>query len=618
MIICVDIETEGLDATKYITGCLIREDKPEKPEIYNNKKELWKRIVSLAIKEAKRNRITNVYSHNAQYDTAGYVNLKDKHLRFFCNKPFIWSYRLTKKECENLGIKCNKTEKEIIKFLDTMNIYKMPLKELGEKIKIEKQETPLEILQKPIKTQQELETIQQYMTNDTKIILKTLINLKGQLKDEGIQLKRLYTVNQIGISYLMNKLKQQTQQEQTALFENTKIGKTWKTIYHPEIHNAYRAGRLEAYQLGEHENVNYIDCNSLYPYSISNLIKTPDLRTERKWYNPEEQATQKQILEKIGISKVIIKNNTNKIGLIPVRTTIGNYYIQPQQIAIGTWTNIELQKAIKEGHKIMKFDWTINYKETKNPFKQIYEQLYQKRTKAIHDIDKHFYKMIMNSSIGKMAQHNTGQEIIIDNVEKLVEYLKNQWKVCGTIGYNYKYKKKLRNEIKPYYTPIIPTLVNAYARIYMYEQYKKIKQENILYTDTDSIMWKKQEVKNIPLGKEMGQFKQIHTNTQAYIRGRKSYLIADEVILSGVNKKNRTIQGFKEGKINTQKMITIGTTNKIEEIGKFKQEERNLLKQQQEYEKIKVILKEQKIIKDEKETHINKFIDILQQEEVIL
>ena len=39
MIITIDTETKGLDATKYVTGCIIFEHK--KPEIYRNKKELW-------------------------------------------------------------------------------------------------------------------------------------------------------------------------------------------------------------------------------------------------------------------------------------------------------------------------------------------------------------------------------------------------------------------------------------------------------------------------------------------------------------------------------------------------------------------------------------------------
>lgn len=150
MIIAVDVETRGLDATKYVLGCLITENK-SKPEIYDKSVNLWNRVIEIGLSEARRGKTTNVYSHNAQYDTASYVDLVDKHLIFYSNRPFIWGYRISIKECKQNKIKFSKTEeekgyKEIIRFLDTMSIYNTSLKEIGLMIGIEKIETPKELI----------------------------------------------------------------------------------------------------------------------------------------------------------------------------------------------------------------------------------------------------------------------------------------------------------------------------------------------------------------------------------------------------------------------------------------------------------------------------------------
>ena len=179
MIIAIDIETRGLDATKFVCGCLLKETSPKRPEFYRTKKALWKRVLELAEQENKRNKTLTIYSHNAQYDTAGYVNLKDKNLKFFCNKPFIWAYK--------------RNGKEIIKFLDTMSIFKMNLKKIGQLISLPKLEMPNALTTgEAITSTKELKP---YITRDCEIVLKSIEYLKNKLKEDGIKTKRLITIN---------------------------------------------------------------------------------------------------------------------------------------------------------------------------------------------------------------------------------------------------------------------------------------------------------------------------------------------------------------------------------------------------------------------------------------
>lgn len=382
MIIAIDIETKGLDATKYITGCLVKEGK-QKPEIYRQPKQLWNRVIELGIKEAKRNKLLNVYSHNAQYDTAGYVDIKDKHLKFFSNNPFIWSYSLSNKEMKQLGIEIptqtitftnnidldkwkqknkqriiteehrigNKTiikyenhSKEIIKFLCTKSLYRgMTLKEVGALIGLPKQETPLELLnENTLITDELLAKIEPYMIQDTKICLQAVLKLKEQLKQNNIHVKRLYTINQIAINYLINELKKQPQRLTEHLFWDIKTGQARRTLRKQEIHNAYRGGRVEAFQTGLHKKVNYIDINSLYPYILANMT-IPDLSTERKILQPLEHINPEQLLQKHrhtqGINKKqykrhrLITNKNKYRKLLSKKRKNTNRYMDKQRTA---------------------------------------------------------------------------------------------------------------------------------------------------------------------------------------------------------------------------------------------------------------------------------------------
>ena len=124
MNIAIDIETEGLDATKYILGAIAFERK--KPEVYHTKEELWNRVLELKERCKKQNQILKIYHHNANFDTAGYVDYTDKHIEIYSTRPYIMSYK--------------EERKEKAKFLDTYNLYKTSLKKNRRKHRTRKKE----------------------------------------------------------------------------------------------------------------------------------------------------------------------------------------------------------------------------------------------------------------------------------------------------------------------------------------------------------------------------------------------------------------------------------------------------------------------------------------------
>jgi hypothetical protein len=614
MIVSVDIETQGLDATKYITGGLKKEGN-KKTEIYRNKNDLWNRVLDLGYAEAKRGKVLNVYSHNAQYDTAGYVNLKDKHLVFFSNRPFIWAYRLSSEECDKLGIPHEEGKgKEIIKFLDTWAIFRMSLKKLGDLISLPKFDTPQELMDEQTSgdlSEEKLQEIESYMIRDVDIVLESILFLKKKIKGAGVTVKRLYTINQIAINFLMNNIKKLPDDYKEPIFWDKKKGMTRRTFRKEEIHSAYRGGRVEAFKTGVIENLHYVDCNSLYPFSAIKM-RFPNLKSERKYFEPLKTGWEiNELFGWLGLSRCIVKNVSNEHGFLPIRTDSGSFYPKKGKLIIGTWTHFELEMALKNGYELIDVEWSVVYENAPNPFTEIFPRVYNLR-KSGDSFDDYFYKMMMNASIGKMAQHRVGQEIVIDNVEKCESYLEKKYKVVRGLGTDYLYRKTdVKSARKNYYMPIVPCLINGWARCYMFSFFQKIPLDDLVYTDTDSCLFLNNHFDKFPIGEGLGEFKIEHRDSRAIIYGRKTYSIGDEIKISGISQRDLTLDDFEKGYVTTRRMVTIKTTNDTSRVGSFVNENRNLNEQELNHNEIMDLLNQEDLLIDMDIEDITYFSDVL-------
>jgi len=588
MIISVDIETCGLDATKFIMGCLIKENGVK--EVFYKKEDMWNYIIELGKKEAKRKKVLNVYAHNHSFDFHGYADLNDPKIVWFCMRPFIAAYK--------------HEGREIIKFLDSLAIFRMNLKSVGELIELPKLDTPEELVSGNI-TELKKEKVIPYMVRDAEIVLKAVLFLKDKIRDEGVAIKRLYTINQIAINFMVNEFRKV---ENEHIFWNVKSGQFRRTFRKDEIHGAYRGGRVECWKTGIIENVTYLDCNSLYPYVAMNM-RFPDLGSERKTWKPLKIMDKKDVLDKIGICRALVYNKSNVLGLLPIRSASEIYFPKYNKFIIGTWTNQELKLAEQEGYKILDIEWCVLYNDGPNPYKNIIPELY-KRRKNGDKFNSYLYKMIMNASFGKMAQHRVNQEIVVDDVEKVELYLKRNYEVIKGIKYKYMYRKKdVEFKPKKYYAPIIPVLINADARIYMYKQFKKIPVQNLVYTDTDSILFMDDGNHGfIDKGAKLGEFKTEFENETMVIYGKKTYSIGEEIKISGFRKRDLTWEQFCEGKVKSKKMITVKTTGDIKLAGKFTEEERDLKEQLEKHEQAQKLFEAQDLYVDYDIEDINYFM----------
>ena len=589
MIIAVDIETKGLDARNFILGCLIDEDGNKR--VFYNKKDLWSYIINLGKKMGERKKVLSVYSHNASYDFYGYADLSDRNIKFYNHNPFIAVYI-------DKG-------KEIIKFLDSIGIYKMSLRAVGEIIGIPKMEMPLELVNgKKV----DLEKVKEYCFNDCLICLESVKLLKEKMKEQEVQVKRIYTISQVAINYLLTKMSRMKGYED--LFFNVERKMILRCKYPHLIHEAYRGGRCECFKTGIFEGINSIDVNNLYGYA-SMVMKFPDLKSESYVSKPLTLYRVDEWLGKIGVSRAMLYNEKDDIGLLPIRTDDGSYYPKAGKYVIGTWTNDELKKAIEVGWKLIHIAWGVSWDEHENPFKEIISELYELRTKSKDKFDYWFFKQLQNHPFGKMAQRKKSREMILDSVEKFQEYTDNGFKAEKSFGYNYLYVRELENKKKRYYVPIIPTLINAKARVLMYDYYKKIGIDKLIYTDTDSIMFKGKNFEGLNIGKEIGRFKIVDVGEEAIVYGKKTYMIGNKNKISGIRKLGVTNEDFKAGEVEDLKMMTINNCITMSELGGFKSEKRDLRLQTEKLEELQKEFCNTKVFKDKDIIDLGGFVGYL-------
>ncbi len=618
MIIGVDIETQGLDATKFILGSVVRDDGKEK--VFLKKEEMKKYILDLGESQKRQGKTLTVLGFNHQYDFYGYMGVETKGLQIYCTEPFIAGIGKEiilyeggdYEEAREAKDKHNRSEiiktgnkyvvkkrKDWIKFLDVYYLYpRMSLKKVGELIGLKKKEMPRELTFETERTYDfwQLNQIGRYCVRDAKITLMAYKRMKKKLEEKGLRLQKLYTTGQIGIKYVLKKIKESGRGEH--ILTKSKDLKTHSTKYRNIIHSGNRGGRVEAFQTGYFESVTELDVNSLYPYACMNM-EVPDLRTERMITRPLEIYELKDLLRLTGVSECLLINKKDDLGLLSVRKKEGNFYPKKGSVVVGAYNHIELRKALREGWEIKHVEKSVVYDKGENVFKPVFEEMYDNRMNEENEFDKYFWKNLMNNCIGKTAQRRTGKRVKIISVNDIDEYLAEGWDINRIIGFEAVMTKKEEFRKKGFYMPIINGLVTSWAKCYMYDQYKKIRKKDLIYTDTDNIIFTGNYKKKFRIGSKIGWWKVKNEGADCRIYANKNYRVGENVRMAGVFRAKEKINEFERGVVSFKRMITLNTSPVISNVGKFRVEKRNLKKMMEDYNDKKELLEEEKVHIDE-------------------
>lgn len=559
MMLALDIETYEfnekentyepiLDARKFTIGCAIT-DKGTKHYFYTPK-EMYQWLDKLITTNSKNNKRTFIYGHNIEYDWYGIAqgNLLNKETKYINFNPFIAIHK----------------EKGYI--LDTMAFYRMSLQTIGEILKFPKLEMPKKI--------KNIEELKPYVTRDVEITLAAITELKKKINTLGFKPRKLLTAGQLAMTSFLTYINREKMSYTLQRYnEKTKRKEVIKTNYEKEIREAYRGGNNTAFQIGTFNNVTLIDIVALYTKAMHDM-EFPDLTTEQKIEQPTTGMLKAYTEKYLGIAQITINAPNIPTGYLPIR--YGGHQLFPTNNKLkGTWTFLEIKKALQLGYTIETCDYCIRWKkQEKNPLKEFVKHLHELEKECKTKEEKSPLKLIRNNLYGKFAQNKTNKDYKIIFREEIEQFIYEGYKVVASQDNKYIIVKEGIPYKPSYVNPIISTLITAYARNYLYDRITKIPKEDLLYCDTDSIMFKGNHLKEFEIGNEMGMFK-VEDQGKAKILGEKRYYINQSTRISGVPKREiKKTYIENEENIIIKRMCGIGTGIKIgniNEIGSFRE-----------------------------------------------
>ena len=353
--------------------------------------------------------------------------------------------------------------------------------------------------------------------------------------------------------------------------------------------------KIDNVNLEDGEQIMYVDFTSLYP-SVQKqkefMIGHPDIITE---------FTSNSIDKYFGLVKCIIvppkglhlpilpyKCN-NKLTFVLCRTCIEtlqkdcNHDLDQDRQLTGTWTTIELKKAIEKGYRIVKLFEVWNYPNTTkydsktktdglfseyvNTFLKIKQEASGYPANVVTEADKDDYiqryyenegvlldknqikvnpgmrsvaKLLLNSFWGRFAMNshkyqtkylNTPHDWFELLSTKNIEVSDNQLLNEDVMMVTYKENSKSfdggtsNNNINV----VLASFVTSHARLRLYEELEKLN-ERVIYYDTDSIIFKTKPGQYMPpLGNYLGELTSEISEKQGYITkiilpGPKNYV----------------------------------------------------------------------------------------------
>lgn len=563
MIISVDTETRGFDTRKFVCGCIAYED--GSVDTYFTRTEMYNKIINIIESNGKRGHNTYIYGHFHEYDFYTYArdHWQDEGFEYLNFNPFIVIYR---------GSPDMRKRKKYGYFLDSYSLFRMPLEQLGNYIGMPKGETHVKLTEDMSKiTEEEMKDIVEYCKNDTLIVINAILNLREKLEVLGYKPRKILTSGQVAMSTFISHLRRENLWWK--LTNPGERGNIIKTEYDHEIRTSFRGGRNEAFQLGEFENVTGVDINSLYPF-IMREMPFPDLSSETLIRDPLRKLKISDIETRLGFvcAEMEIPEGL-EYGYLPIRYKKHLVFpVKPGLRLKSWWTVNEFSEAKELGYKIKQIEYAILYETSENIFRKYINDLYLERVKSDQAMQL-VIKMIMNSLFGKFGQKAGKKTIKFIYRSDVSEYCnEDTWEIEGDMGSKYAISKVDMGEERYFVNPAIPSMITSYARDYLFKHMRAVDTDDLIYTDTDSLMIKNfsRYKKLFDIGKEIGQWKVIFDKQGVNIKGEKKYRVADKVKVSGITRRFLNPEDFEKGVMFNQRMTTMKQGIKgFGEIGTF-------------------------------------------------
>lgn len=379
-----------------------------------------------------------------------------------------------------------------LSFKDTLNHWKLGVKEMGERIGLKKLEVKNENFNDEIYCKRDTEIVYIFVSEMNKKYKSIGARLKSTIGGTALDLyDRVYSpmVNEPLPKNILEYLKNALYGGRTECFFNAPI-----------------SGKIQCY-----------DYNSLYP-SVMHDNAYPDI----------SYFEEKIDLNLEGVSHVTVISPDSRIPYLPYRFNSALCF--PIGRFSGFYTNFELRRAIDLGYEIEKIHSGVVFpNKTYYPFKNFVSIMYKNRLEAKKNGDnllQETYKLLMNNLFGKFGQSNEKTKIIPYEKTKEIENLLKTTP-CEFLNNGQLLLVKELGDYPKHTNYIWAAYTTAYGRNKLYNSLVQCDENaKLLYCDTDSVFFesKKTIFKD---SKELGAFKLENTFEFAYFKGLKNYKLID-------------------------------------------------------------------------------------------
>jgi hypothetical protein len=311
------------------------------------------------------------------------------------------------------------------------------------------------------------------------------------------------------------------------------------------IKQAYKGPEVSVYKPYSEGRVYYYDVNSLFPYCM--LLPQPV-------GSPKPYDVSKGLRGFFGFAEAIVSAPDIKIPVLPLKANINgtDKLIFPTGEFKGIFFSSELQYAESLGYRI-KLIRGYSFEKSENLFTEFVTNFYNKKSSAKNGAIRTISKLILNSLYGRMAiskdfENNfiTSNEFIKDQLLNLFSNIKPEPLNERSILFNFNVfpNPNLENS---YVSELLQKLffmssenrvgniaisaaIAAYARIYMH-QFKMRYSNEVLYSDTDSLVLANKPLDPELIGDKIGQFKNVLSDSDYSKDKDSSYFISKALFL---------------------------------------------------------------------------------------
>lgn len=276
---------------------------------------------------------------------------------------------------------------------------------------------------------------------------------------------------------------------------------------------ALTGARVELFSGGGNGRIAYTDINSLYPHCMT--LEFPTTLEHLPG------------LDGFGIAEVSVKVPKCRVAPLPLKDS-EDRLIFPYGKFRGVWTLHEIRNAVAAGAEVLEIHWSMGSKTGKPYYRNYILQMYEKRLAAKTPAENLFWKLLMNNLYGRLAisgiisrSLNLTEENFDDGIPYGTKILcDNQMPLPGFTNY------------------LHAAYVLSYARILLFKYLTAVPANDLIYCDTDSVIFFCKGKLPFPVNKELGAMKLESMGSKCIPYLPKTYIFDDKYKAKGVPKKN--------------------------------------------------------------------------------